>query len=124
MLKIARIQKKGRALITTQLIKKNSIIETSPAITFPSHVEPLIKDTIIYEYAFVDPKSYNRATESRGYMAFGLATLCNHSAQPNAKVEWTEDEIGLWAKLIAIDHIQPNEEITIYYTNCNEYQNF
>lgn len=56
-----------------------------------------------------------------GHIVFGFSSLCNHSENPNACIKWTKDEIGLWAHLIALKDIQPEEEILVFYTNIDEY---
>lgn len=53
---------------------------------------------------------------------FGLASFCNHAEKPNARVEWVENEVGLWSHLIAQKDIEVNEEVTLFYTNIDEYQ--
>ncbi len=48
--------------------------------------------------------------------------LCNHDDDPNAIVDWIDNELGLWAKLIALRDIESGEEITVFYTNVDEYK--
>lgn len=55
------------------------------------------------------------------YLVFGLASFCNHAEKPNASVKWVENEIGLWSHLIAQKDIKEGEEVTLFYTNIDEY---
>ena len=41
-------------------------------------------------------------------------------AKPNARVEWVENEVGLWLHLIAQKDIKGGEEVTLFYTNIDQ----
>jgi SET domain-containing protein len=47
-----------------------------------------------------------------GHLVLGLATLLNHSAEPNCEVEFSEG----WCTLRAVRRIEQGEELTIDYT--------
>ena len=81
----------------------------------------IVKDTEVFRYYFVRSGEYRQSNQPSGYLVFGLASLCNHSKEANARVEWVNNEIGLWSHLVAKKDIQPGEEITLFYTNINEY---
>ncbi|MGK7954302.1 MAG: hypothetical protein AB4063_03415 [Crocosphaera sp.] len=36
-------------------------------------------------------------------------------------MEWVENEVGLWSHLIAQKDIEVGEEVTLFYTNIDEY---
>lgn len=122
MLKIIQVEGKGRGAIATQHIKQGSLIEASPVCTLPSDQRKLLKETALFEYYFVKPSEYHsRKDQASGHIVFGLSSFCNHSVRPNAKIEWVDRKDGLWAHLIAIRDIQIDEEVTLCYTNLNEY---
>lgn len=122
MLTIKQIPGKGRGLITTKIIPEKTIIENAPAIAFPHENLEMVRETAIWQYCFVQPTEYNTKKNcARGYLVFGLSSLTNHSEHPNTKIEWYEDDSGFWAELVALRDIQPGEEVTMYYTNINDY---
>ncbi|AZO52015.1 SET domain-containing protein-lysine N-methyltransferase [Mesorhizobium sp. M4B.F.Ca.ET.058.02.1.1] len=55
------------------------------------------------------------------YVVFGLASLVNHSVNPNSETVWADEESGAWASLVAIRDIKADEEITQTYTNISDY---
>ncbi len=126
MLKIDLVQGKGRGTVATQPIEKGQLIEAAPTCTLPPAQRQIIDTTTVAQYYFVRPSEYSdiNACKSQlnGYLVFGLCSLCNHSTHPNAVVKWVEGEDGLWAHLIALRDIRPDEEITLFYTNIDEYQ--
>ncbi|EKM81254.1 hypothetical protein AGABI1DRAFT_56703, partial [Agaricus bisporus var. burnettii JB137-S8] len=68
-------------------------------------------------------KTKNRLTEEPAHQQhFGGVFLkinrCNHSCGPNAAHKW--DLTNLSSKLYALRPIQPNEEITIFYTDITQ----
>jgi hypothetical protein len=122
MLEIKLIAEKGRGAVATQSIQKGILIEKAPVASFPPDQREVIQDTEIGPYYFVRPTEYDSEdSKVKGYIVFGLSSFCNHSEQPNAKIEWCKDRIGLWAKLTALQDIQAGEEVTIFYTNIDEY---
>ncbi|MCI5117859.1 MAG: SET domain-containing protein-lysine N-methyltransferase [Candidatus Electrothrix sp. AW2] len=122
MVKVEQIPGKGRGIIAARVIPQNTVIENAPAVALPSEQLEGIRETAIWQYCFVRPTEYNtRKNCARGYLVFGLSSLTNHSDHPNAKVEWYEDSAGFRAELIALRDIQPGEEVTMYYTNINDY---
>lgn len=75
------------------------------------------------QYLFVNPDRFSLETPERSYvMVLGEMVFLNHSDQPNCKVRWEMRENGLYyAQLIANQTIQEDEEITIRYTDANDY---
>lgn len=121
MIKVKLFPKKGRGIVATELIPKETLIEAAPVASFPAKQIPLVSKTEILKYYFVIPSEYEKRENVRGYIVFGLSSLCNHSETPNAYINWTKDDIGLWAYLIALKDIQPEEEIFLFYTNVDQY---
>ena len=121
MIEVKKMPNKGRGIIATQDIPKRTLIEVAPVGTFPLEAGANMKATEFFKYYFVRPSEYGKSKTLKGYLVFGLASLCNHEENPNARVEWLEDEIGLWSHLIAQKDINKGEEVTLFYTNIDEY---
>jgi len=121
ILTIQTFPNKGRGVITKQTIEANTVLEVAPVASFPTQERPIIDKTQIAKYYFVQPEAYEETKQVEGYFIFGLASFCNHHDKPNAKIEWKEDEKGLWAHLTTTKAISANEEVTLYYTNLDEY---
>lgn len=121
MIEVRNISQKGRGIIATNFLPKDTLIEASLTSSFPAEQWMLIKKTDIFKYCFVIPSEYSEQQDTNGYIVFGLTAFCNHSESPNAYVKWTQDDVGLWAHLIALVDIQAGEEVSIFYTNINEY---
>lgn len=108
--------------MATQLIKKGTLIEAAPTCSFPTQQRELIDQTELSIFYFVKPSEYNQKNKNvAGHIVFGLASFTNHSQTPNAKIEWKEDECGLWTHLIALEDIQVNDEVMIFYANIDAY---
>ena len=123
MLKICHIPPKGRGVIATQPILAGTVVEIAPVRSFPAKDRPIVDQTDIFEYYFVKPSAYQQSKEVGGHLIFGLATFCNHADEPNVKIEWYQDDLGEWAHLVALNDIVAGEEVTLYYTNVDEYPN-
>jgi len=123
MLKVKKFKGKGRGIVAIKSISKGTLIESAPASAFPAEERKVIDKTEIFKYYFVNPTEYKSMNnkEIKGYVVFGLSSLCNHAEHPNAKIEWRKDEVGLWADLIALQDILADEEVTVFYTNIDEY---
>ncbi|NER85043.1 MAG: SET domain-containing protein [Leptolyngbya sp. SIO1D8] len=122
MLKIVQVDGKGQGTIATQHIKQGSLIEASPVFTLPLDQRNLLKEAVLSEYYFIQPSEYHsNKDQASGHIFFGLSSFCNHSVRPNAKIEWVDRNDGLWAHLIAVRDIQIDEEVTLFYTNLDEY---
>jgi uncharacterized protein len=102
---------RGRGIFARERIARGTIIETAPVIVLPAADCPALDQTIIYDYYFHwdgDPDGVGR-----GALGLGLATLCNHSSRPLARVDRNYDRLTL--DLIAIAPIKPGQEVTIDY---------
>jgi hypothetical protein len=102
---------RGRGVFARELIAPGTVIEAAPVIILPAGDCPALDRTIIYDYYFHwdgDPNG-----EGRGAVGLGLVTLCNHSSHPLARVDRNHARLTL--DLIAIDRIEPGDEVTIDY---------
>jgi hypothetical protein len=118
--RLAIVAGKGRGLLADRAIPAGTCLERAPAVRLPAQDRVLIDRTAFFPYTFADPQTFGR-TEHACLVAFGSLTFCNHSESPNAVVRWTDDAVGPWASLEAIQDISKNEEITVFYTNISEY---
>ncbi len=121
MIKVIKIPHKGRGIIATQDVHQGTQLEVAPVSILPKEQVPSINKTEIFKYYFVQPLEYEKSNHTKAYLVFGLASLCNHADNPNAHIEWTEDDIGLWSHLLAKRDIEKGEEVTLFYTNIDEY---
>ena len=120
-LQVQKIPNKGRGIIATQDIAKGTLIEAAPVISFSLQQIPNINQTELFKYYFVQPQEYQKGENLNGYFVLGIVSLLNHSEKPNAYIKWLEDEVGLWSHLIAEQDIKAGEEVTMFYTNIDEY---
>ena len=121
MIEVQKSSNKQRCIVAKEEILQNTLIEVSPIATIPSEQLSIIDKTEIFRYYFVQSSEYSERKICRGYIVFGLTSLCNHSENPNSKVCWIENEVGLWCHLVAIKNIEPGEEVTLFYTNIDKY---
>ncbi|RQH22416.1 SET domain-containing protein [Okeania hirsuta] len=121
MIEVKKIINKGRGIIATEDIPEGTLIEVAPVEIFPFEPEQTLAEKGVFKYYFVPPLEYSKSHNVNRYLVFGLASLSNHAEKPNASVEWVENEVGVWAHLIAQKDIKEGEEVTLFYTNIDEY---
>ena len=123
MFRLAKIAGKGRGLLAARAIGAGTVIERAPAVRLSPADRAALGRTVLFPYCFADPASYRRdgGAGHDGLLAFGALTFCNHAANPNAAVRWESDALGLWAELTALRDIAEGQEITLFYTNIDEY---
>ena len=122
MLRVDQIPGKGRGLRAEQAIAAGTELERAPAVRLPAAEQALLDQTGIFPYYFADPSGYGNEAGVDCLFAFGRLTFCNHAAEPNAEVTWTNNSLGFWAVLTAIRDIAQDEEITLFYTNIADYK--
>lgn len=121
MIEVRNIAGKGRGIVATQALLTGAIIEVAPVSILEAEERDIVRRTSFFKYSFVQPVEYSQDKYVKGYIVFGLASLCNHDENPNSRIDWVENEIGIWSHLIAQREIHPGEEITLRYTNLDEY---
>lgn len=121
MIEVKQFEQKGRGIVATEPISKGMLIESAPVAIFPPEEWEVMEPTAIFKYCFVRPSEYDGQRTENGYIVFGLSSLCNHSQEPNAHIQWIENENGLWANLTAVSDIPIGEEVVIFYTNIDKY---
>ena len=121
MIEVKSLPQKGRCVVTTQKITPGTIVEIAPVSACNSEERVLFQKTDFFKYLFVRPGEYSIGDNIKGYVVFGLASFCSHHKNPNAYIDWIEDEVGIWSHLVAKQEMQKGEEVTLFYTNINEY---
>ena len=118
-------EEKGICLVASKLIATGECISTGLAHRLSDLELVNVKPLDIYKFVFFDPKDYNTGQSViPGYLAFGALTWCNHSSDPNAKVEWEYTKTKTLLRLVAVHDISVGDEITMTYANPEEYENF
>lgn len=98
---------KIRGLIATERIAANKIIERCPAIVYLKNA-PVIEQTIFDHYVF----DWDEKHEA---LALGYGSLCNHSYEPNVKVDFDYKKREI--QFIAKRDIESGEELMINYND-------
>jgi SET domain-containing protein len=106
MLIVGNTNLKGRGVFAQKSFSKGEIIQTVPVIIIPAEEVELIDKTVLGNYY------YDWENKAAG-IALGLASLINHSYNPNTYYvkKFVESEI----ELIAYRNIEVGEEITANY---------
>lgn len=101
----------GRGVFTSKKIYAGDLIEVCPALVMnPTDIEHLDK-TILYDYYFLwedDAKGLKTTA-----VALGLGSMYNHAAPSNADYQMDFEYATI--DIIAVENIEPGEEITINY---------
>lgn len=98
----------GRAIYTDNEIKENEQVLLCELLIFTPEDTLLIEKTSLKYYAF-------RFNEEQGCMPLGLATLLNHSDNPNLSYQIVEHDNRPMLELRASRTIRKGEELFIDY---------
>ena len=110
-LAIIETAEKGRGIIATKFIAKDTLLEISPVIRLTKMETDIVAKTQLDTYVFDwQEPPYDSA------ILLGVVFLVNHCSKPNAKFE--RDFVAKTMSLISISDINSMEEITINY-NCD-----
>ena len=108
-------EKKGRGLVSKQIIKAGTIIEVAHALILSEDDYYIVQDTILYGYVF---EWKNDKRKKQYAIALSPAELINHSYEPNATYKLNYPDRTIIFK--AIKDIHPGEEITMNYNGHNQ----
>lgn len=122
MIELVQIPDKGRGVVAARKVKAGELLERAPAAPFSAKERQIVNRTAVFEHYFVIPSQYSNSRWVPGYIVFGLTSICNHAEEPNAVVRWHQSDLGVWAHLEATQEISAGDEITVYYTNIDEYE--
>lgn len=105
--RVARLPGRGRGLVAAEPIRTGRLIEAAPVVRLvPADRLPAGHPLWAYTFAWDEPPFAEA-------IAFGLMSLANHAAVPNAGLSL--DIPGLTIRLLATADIAAGEEITIDY---------
>ncbi|APG14992.1 hypothetical protein BKD09_42425 [Bradyrhizobium japonicum] len=117
---VKTVPRKGRGVFANIAFKTGDVIDRAPTWGFDHAAAKLLDRTGVLEYYFVRHEN-NKTEPPTGYIVFGLSSLMNHSANPNAQRVWADRESGTWVSIVAIQDIAVDEEITHRYINVSAY---
>ena len=102
---------KGRGVFAAADIESGETIETAACIELDRRACDQIAGAQIDDYYFHHP-----GNEDGGLLVLGLASLCNHSDDPNAATQYDhEPGLGWLVRLTAVRRIRTGEELTRRY---------
>jgi len=111
-LALSAIKGAGRGMFASETIEKGELIERCPVITIEKKEVPLIRDTLLRKYYFmegINEKSHRAA------ICLGFGSIYNHSYSPNATYKKYIHE-G-YIDFIALRSIKKGEEICTNYNH-------
>jgi SET domain-containing protein len=103
---------RGRGLFAVAPIGQGEIIDRACTVEIcETQTKPLDEMQPLGDFYFEHPCS-----KEAGLMVLGVASLCNHSDQPNAHIRFADDRNGGWiAVLYALADIAAGSEVTYRY---------
>lgn len=107
-LEVRAVGRKGRGIFAAAPIRAGEVIEAAPTAEI---AEDIVPGSPFDDYPFAHPED-----PARGLIVFGLASLMNHSDQPNTETSTRRDDgIGWIVETRATRDIAPGEEVTRRY---------
>lgn len=117
---IAAHQSKGLIVVASKDFAKDAHLASAICYEISAGEVAMLSGADVYKFVFFqrgDEGSANR----RGYFAFGSASFCSHSDTPNAYIRWKDVDYTRIIELRAAEPITAGTEVTIRYSNINEY---
>jgi SET domain-containing protein len=114
---------KGRGLFCTEDIQAGEMLEVAPLLVLGEIDSARIASTLLHDYVFSSKDLSQDMRARHGIsnpararcLALGIASLCNHSRDPNAATETGEAEGCAYFALKALRDIPRETEICITY---------
>lgn len=107
----SKINNAGRGVFALDYIKAGELIERCPIIFLTTEDYPLVKQTTLRNYHFLNK------TENRSAIALGFGSLYNHSYEPNATYAKRLDDGFI--DFTALRDIEIDAEISVNYNYGN-----
>lgn len=111
---------KGLILIAMRDFEPEDVLSSVASYEIASNDIERIQNTDFYKFVFYPPGT-NLSNRPSGFVAFGPVSFCSHSNTPNARVKWRFTGSFNAIELSAIRKIEAGEEVTIRYSNIEEY---
>jgi len=117
---VTDIPGKGRGVVATARIHAGEIIETCPILVLRSKDAHFLKhDSDTLCYYFFEQTLFNRAC-----VMFGYASIYNHSFDPNADFDYSDDPREQYLLIRALRDIESGEEVVWNYDDTAAIQKF
>jgi len=113
MIRLGKIEGKGRGVFAAKRIERGTVIEVAPVIVLPPNEWSDVGNTSLYNYCFRWGDDDDHAA-----LALGYGSLYNHSYSPNAEYERNRDEGTI--HFVAIAPIAKDDEITVNYNGTGD----
>ncbi len=118
--KVVNIKDKGRGVLAVKNIKAGEVVEVCPIIFLSDkEVDFLRKDSDVLRFYYLEQYAIKRFCLMLGY-----GSLYNHSQNPNADIEYSEDNLEDFVSVKAIKDIKAGEEIVFDYEFDNNIEDF
>ena len=119
MIGISNTETMGRGVIAHQDMKSGSLVMACPTLILSKRDTEIIQKTELKYYTYA-------LNPNRDIIAFGAASLLNHSDEPNLKYELAFEDNECYIKFYAIRDISSGEQLFIDYRSdskidINEY---
>ena len=105
---IKNTEGKGRGVLTTEKINKETIIEEAPVIVMNNDDKLLVDQTLLHNYIFDWGNDKDKCC-----VALGFVSIYNHSYSSNCEYFMDFEEDTIQIKIVRV--IQAGEELTINY---------
>jgi hypothetical protein len=113
---------KGRGVYALKAVETGDLLERAPGIYFDADDSIALKPTAVFDHLLANPADYAPGNPGNTYALInGGMSYCNHAADNNAVIQWSFEADGLWLQLRALAPIAAGAEVTIRYTNLEEY---
>ena len=110
-IKIIKIKGKGRGVVAIKKIKKGEVIEVCPIIFLSEKETEFIDNkSDILKFYYLEKTVYKKCC-----LMFGYGSIYNHSANPNADVDYNEKKMEDRLTFFALKDIKIGEEIVYDY---------
>lgn len=114
--------KKGRGVYARRAVDAGTLLQRAPGIFFDADESAVLKPTAVFDHLLANPADYAPGNPGNTYALInGGMSYCNHAADNNAVIQWSFEADGLWLQLRALTAIAAGAEVTIRYTNLDEY---
>lgn len=110
-LEVQVVPGKGRGVFLRVAVAAGTVLESAPALELDAEDLARLEGTVVEDYQFAHPQD-----PERGCLIFGLASLLNHSDQPNVELRWEKRErVGWFVSMVALVDLPAGVELLYRY---------